>query len=381
MRILHIHQDYPDGRGFPFTRAVENLINASSDENPDIDHYVLSINRTNNPFKISFKIFDRGLSVVYWAFPLPFIYAPAIYFWSLIACFLLRNERFDVVHGHKLTTEGLWAYFVARKFNLKFCLSVRGGSDCRNLKRLWDLKRIFRKIYKKSVHVFWVSPWAKSEVEKLLCYEKSSYSFFPNICHIENIKNTFLNGKRVRYCTVVSLHQMKRKGLFPLLEAITLLRDDGVFIELDIIGGGDYKYFDEVKEKVNSLNIEQQVRVLGALTHDDLLKNISKAKGLLLPAINETFGMAYIEAIASGTPVLFMSDTGIDGHFEAKKIGVRIDSQDPETIKNGIIFLEENHEKLLKYIFFITESNDLQRFTGPFLGRLYINCLEHFFYD
>jgi glycosyltransferase involved in cell wall biosynthesis len=246
---------------------------------------------------------------------------------------------------------------------------------------LWDLKRTFRKIYKKSVHVFWVSPWAKPQIESLLCYKNTSYSFFPNICHIENIKNTFLNDKRNRYCTVVSLHQMKRKGLLPLLEAISLLVNDGVFIKLDIIGGGDDKYFDEINKKIHSLNIEQYVRVLGPLPHDALLVHLSKSKGLLLPAINETFGMAYIEAIASGVPVLFMSDTGIDGHFEAKKVGVRIDSQDPESIKNGIVYLEENHEYLLKSIFYIVDSNDLKRFTGPSLGQLYISCLEDFFND
>ena len=86
MNLLHIHQDYPDGRPYSATKAVSNLIDSAKIIDPSVKHFVLSINRTSNPFKISIKNFEDGISLVYWSLPLPFISRLSIVFWCNIIC-------------------------------------------------------------------------------------------------------------------------------------------------------------------------------------------------------------------------------------------------------------------------------------------------------
>ena len=376
MRILHIHQDFPDGRPFPFTRAVENLINAAKSSSPKHEHFVVSVNRTSNPFKVSYRCFSNGVSLVYWAIPLPFIYAPLVYCWTRFLRFRLRRKPFDLIHAHKLTTEGLFAYFYANIVEKKYVVSVRGGSDSKNLQRFWDIEYLFVRIYSQASYVFWVSPWNKSSIEKRLGVKNSKSCVFPNICDIEQIPPEKVIALRKRYCIVLSYHQFQRKGIIPLLDAISTLRLEGNLIELDVIGGGPDKFLNIIQEAITKRNLAGQVKILGPLCHLDVLKYLARAKALLLPALNETFGMVYIEAIASGAPVMFMANTGIDGHFRQEQVGVRIESQDPNCIKEGISFLEENYEQLNRSVTNIALSGELERFSGKYIAKLYFKTVE-----
>ena len=224
MKVLHIHQDYPDGREYPNTKAVSNLIEASRITNTSIEHFVVSINRTSNPLKISVKGFSDGISIVYWALPLPLIYKPVIWFWAQVIAYKLRSLNFTLIHGHKLTTEGLFSYFLSKRLNIPYCVSVRGGTDAYNLARLSDLKETFYKVYNGAKHVFWVSAWAKKKFSAKFKGLPVFSSELANICQIENI-SPVATAQRERYCIILSYHQLQRKGLFPLLEAMALLRE------------------------------------------------------------------------------------------------------------------------------------------------------------
>ena len=91
MNILHIHQDFPDGSPYPATKAVLNLIEAV-EANSNLTSYVLSLHRTSNPFKISVKPFERGLSVVYFSLPVPYVHRFMLHFWAwLIGIFYLNT--------------------------------------------------------------------------------------------------------------------------------------------------------------------------------------------------------------------------------------------------------------------------------------------------
>ena len=375
MKILHIHQDYPDGRSYPSTKAVYNLIEACKAENKDVEHIVLSINRTSNPLKVSFKKFYEGYSLVYWALPIPYIFKPVIWFWVQFLAFMLKNINFTIIHSHKLTVEGLFAKYLSKKRNVPYCISIRGGSDSNNMARLFDLKNDFYQIYYEAKHVFWVSAWAKPSFSEYFLGLPKLYSDLPNICNINSVIN--LNKVDLeRYSIVLSYHQLERKGLFPLLDAIAALKEQDHVILLDIVGDGESEICKKITNKIDSLNLKEQVSILGDMQHDDLMIKLSQSKGMLLPAIYETFGMIYVEAMVCQCPILYMAYTGIDGYIDDVYPGVKLQNQTVKAIVEGIKEMEENYAKIKTQLFSMNKVNYLDKFTAKHICNHYLISLN-----
>jgi len=375
LKILHIHQDFPDGRNYPYTKAVSNLVDAVEELDHGIVNFVLSINRSNNPFSISLKGFERGISIVFWGLPIAYIYRLQIKISAMYLSKKLKLKDFDLIHAHKLTTEGIFAFYLSKYSGVPFVVSVRGGSDLNNIKRLKDCESLFKKIFSSAKHIFWVSPWAKKFMYQIAKAETLS-SKLPNICEIDHIVPQRINNISSGYVSIVSFHQYKRKGVIPLLEAIYALKKDNVFIKLDIIGGGNLRDKKVISNKIKELSLKDNVNLIGVLPHPKLIDRLKNSKALLMPAINETFGMAYIEALASGCPIMYMKNTGVDGHLDDLDIGVKLTCQTSDEIKRGILELEKNYQQFSDNIWSINKAGELEKFTGEVVVRHYLKVLN-----
>jgi len=380
MNILHIHQDYPDGRPYPFTKAVSNLINTCQQIDSNDNHIVISINRTSNPFKVSVKDFEQGLSFVYWAIPLPFIYYLSM---RLSAYFIFRKIKhlnIDLIHGHKLTCEGVLAYFLAKQINKPYILSIRGGSDTHNAKRLSLHKKFFAKVFNEATQIFWVSAWVKKTLQGLLPIELSKVSssyLLPNICNIDLDGNHHGAEQRKNYVTAISYHQYKRKGIAELIEAIAALKQQGIPIELDIYGSGDLRYKQEIEHLITQFQLQTEVNLKGQVTQKELLLAMSKSKGFLLPAVNETFGMAYIEALSVGCPIMYVENTGIDGYFDKLLVGEKIRSLQIAELTKAIKNMNTNNSILCDALKKLHEEHHLTHFSSSHVAKHYLKHIKH----
>ncbi|WP_057832359.1 glycosyltransferase [Colwellia sp. TT2012] len=378
MNVLHIHQDYPDGRPYPFTKAVANLISSCELQDTNIKHTVVSINRSSNPFSLSSKSFEQGISIVYWAIPLPFLYYFSM---KLSACYIhqkIKHLNIDLIHGHKLTSEGVLAYFLAQKMNKPYVLSVRGGSDMHNIRRLPQHKNLFSKVFMQAKKVFWVSAWAKVPVQKILDIDLAiiaKTSLLPNICNINLSYPQQDADLRHGYVTAVSYHQYKRKGLAELIEAIAAINKQNSSIELTVYGSGDAVYQTEIENLIVKHNAVACVHLKGQVSQQVLLSAMSQSKGFLLPAMNETFGMAYIEALSVGCPILYVENTGIDGYFNNVCIGEKITAVNVAQLIASITKIDKNNAQLCNSIKKYQEDNCLSFYTAEQVGKDYLNNL------
>lgn len=376
--VLHIHQDYPDSRPYPSTKAVYNLIRSTENFDPKIKHIVLSINRTSNPLRISLKKFEQGYTLVYWCFPIEFLYLPMIYMWSLLLSFFFRRHEFNIIHAHKLTTESLFAYFLSKKLNVNFISSVRGGSDCNNLvKYRRSTRRIFKKVYHKAMAILWVSPWAKSMINHYLAVDECKPEIdFPNICRIEEISAEFNPANKDGITTIVSFHQYKRKGLLTLIEALYILDKKGISVKLNIIGSGPNHIVQHISELIKEKGLSKQIKLLGQLSNDDVVNHLKSSSIFALPAINETFGMSYIEAVACGTPFIQMANTGPDGFFELNDTSIKLSKQCPYECAAAIQQLLTNKNTYLEQVKEYHNSGELNKFTTNNISKSYSELIH-----
>jgi glycosyltransferase involved in cell wall biosynthesis len=100
------------------------------------------------------------------------------------------------------------------------------------------------------------------------------------------------------------------KGQDVAIEAVHLLRERGVDVRLDLVGDvfPGYEYVQrELEDRVRELGLEESVTFAGY--RDDPWSYLEHASVMLVPSRSETFGLAAVEAMATGHPVI-ASDIG-----------------------------------------------------------------------
>lgn len=73
--------------------------------------------------------------------------------------------------------------------------------------------------------------------------------------------------------------------------------------ELLLVGARNV-FQDQVRERVKELGVEKQVKFVGYLSDEDLIKTFQHSVALVQPSLFEGFGLTGVEAMASGLPVL-----------------------------------------------------------------------------
>lgn len=94
------------------------------------------------------------------------------------------------------------------------------------------------------------------------------------------------------------------KGLDYLIEAISLLKD--VDLRLDIVGDVSIRprYCDALVRKTKALGIDKRITFHGAITSEDIGRFHSQADIFTFPSLYEGFGIVLAEAMHAGLPIV-----------------------------------------------------------------------------
>lgn len=96
-----------------------------------------------------------------------------------------------------------------------------------------------------------------------------------------------------------------RKGLLPLVEALKDIVPEIPEVNLRVVGRIlDQEYFNRVVSFVEREGLGERVAFCGLLGGDDLLQEYRRATALIMPSRYESAGLAVMEAMAAGKPVV-----------------------------------------------------------------------------
>ncbi|MFB6077360.1 MAG: glycosyltransferase family 4 protein [Halarchaeum sp.] len=129
------------------------------------------------------------------------------------------------------------------------------------------------------------------------------------------------------------------KGLFDLLEAQARL---GTRTRLYLVGDGTLE--GDLRRRADELGIEDDVRFVGAVDHEDVARYYTAADIFCLPSYHESFGMVNVEAMACGTPVVSTRIDAIEEYLDDGENGALVDPGDVAALTDALERLAESPE-------------------------------------
>jgi glycosyltransferase involved in cell wall biosynthesis len=374
--VLHLSADFPDTIRDRTTPAIRNLLQVST----NLDHVVVSLFRKTDP-RQTYWVEDQKQDAIrvfaygYWGLPAGFLHLL-----SMVLAARQIFQRFNglgirphVIHAHKWTFEGLMAFWLGRWWKVPYVLSIRGEVETKIMRFKPVLRPLLHHVLKKSSKIYFVSAWYRPFIKRFAGDGKSR--LLPNFVRVPGPFVPSLAPSAPHFVCVLDLGMYKRKGFHWLVPAFAAFVKVMPQARLDVIGWSDDKARLEVEKLVQDCGVQDTINFLGPMSNSEVQKRLPAYTALVLPSVNETFGMAYVEALYAGLPVLYTKETGIDGYLDGLEAGYGARQGDVEHITLGLRFLAAQATELRERI---ARDQDIirQRFIAESYTGLYEKDLK-----
>ena len=208
-----------------------------------------------------------------------------------------KEGPIDIIHAQSSLWGGISAAYISEKYNIPLVItehsSVERGPYVKN-----SYVPFIKDSYKKAKKVITVGNGLKNEIRALS--GRNDIEVIGNLVDLSKftIKKRIQNEKFIFF----SLAFLEgEKGFDTLIKAFAKKFKDKEAM-LYIGGDGSQRAWLEALAQENG--VKKQIIFLGALSRDDVAKWMNKCDCFVLPSRYETFGVVYIEALASGRPVI-----------------------------------------------------------------------------
>ena len=128
---------------------------------------------------------------------------------------------------------------------------------------------------------------------------------------------------------------MQRKGLATLIHASRLVVAKYPSIKFCVVGQ-DTK-LDIFRRMSYRLGVEKHFEFLGWVSNENLKSLYNQARVFVMPSLMEAFGVALLEAMACGTPVVATRVGGITEFIEHGNNGWLVEPGNPEELANALL--------------------------------------------
>lgn len=124
---------------------------------------------------------------------------------------------------------------------------------------------------------------------------------------------------------------------------------------------GDGPELNNIKELANYLGISDKITFTGSYVRSDFAKELAKSDCFVLPSRSETFGIVYIEALATGTPVIATRCGGPED-FVNDENGILVEVDDYKAFATAMV-------KMVMYNVFFNKERNIQKSMDYFSSR------------
>jgi len=318
-KILHVIPSVGPQRGGPSV-MMRTLARALSQAGMDVH---VATTDDNGPDRLTVPL-GVPLSedgATFWYFPRQTRFYN--FSWPLTRWLAAHIREFDLVHIHALFSyAALPAALLARRAGVPYIVRPLGTLNrwgIRN-RRPWLKKLSFRILESRIVAgAAGIHYTCEQELAEARDLGVSAHPLIiPNAVELPPSAppRTSAAGRKV----ILFLSRFDRKkGLDLLLEAFARVHNHCPEVLLLLAGAGDPALIAQLREDAQRLGITPHVIWAGFLTGEDKWAALRQADVFALPSYSENFGIALVEALACGCPVVLSDQVGI--HREIARAG------------------------------------------------------------
>ncbi len=346
IRVLHVIPSLGPARGGP-SFALVSLARELERQGVSVE---VCATDDNGPDRLKVQLSGpkptRWNSVTTWFFPRQTRFYT--FSWPLTWWLVRHVHRYDLVHIHALFSyAALPASVAARLSRVPYVvrplgtLNAYGMTRRRPLLKRASFRFVEAPILRGGAAVQYTS---EDEREQALALgvDRPSAIIAPGVDLVERdclppsreFVDAFphLEGRRI----ILFLSRLDpKKGLDLLIPAFAALRSAYPDAALVIAGDGDPSFVRDLCESVHRVGIDADVIFTGFLEGRAKLAALAAAYLFVLPSYSENFGIACVEALAAGLPVVVTHHVGVAPDVERYGAGVCV-SASIESLRDGL---------------------------------------------
>lgn len=253
---------------------------------------------------------------------------------------ILQNEEVpSIIHAH-FTFEGYLAGVLKKKFESPVVLTEHSSKILATPIDAYT-RNLAKKAYEKADSLIVVS----SALQKVI-FDTFSIraSVIPNIIDTESFcyqpVPSDLNKDIIQVVSAGNLIKSKRHDA--TIRALANVIELHPNIQLTIFGEGPERT--QLIELIARLGVKNHVNMPGHLTRMELAEAFQNADFFVLPSAYETFGLVYVEAMATGLPVIATRCSGPED-FVTPENGLLVPVDNMEALEDAMAYMIKNHQQ------------------------------------
>lgn len=285
------------------------------------------------------KLFVKDIEAYTIYIPFPYYFLPVKIrdlLLNHIALFLFKKiilecGKPDIIHAHYLVNIGI-SVALGEKYKIPV-VGTEHWSKVNSVNIGSGVKFLGNKYYGRVDQLISVSNHLKQNIYENFGVDSIVVN---NMCDVDTFQyDSSLVEKNPEGFKLISVGRLdENKGFDILIEAFAKASKKlPGRLKLDIIGSGPYGKV--LSRDIKKYGMQESIRLLGKKPKYEIAKDMRYSDAFILVSRSETFGVAYIEALAAGLPVI-ASRVGATDNFITEKTGILVDVNNIEQTARAI---------------------------------------------
>jgi glycosyltransferase involved in cell wall biosynthesis len=275
-----------------------------------------------------------------------------LYLYGLSVSHVVDKDDIDVLHAEFAYPEGFVGLLAKSEEKSPLVVTLRGydintvseiGYGIRLDRRL---DKIVRKVLMLSDAIICVSSAIYREVHQMIGDERRLYLIHTGVdLRVFNPRNEGLEVReklnaKDKFMILTNRHLNAVYGIQYLIRAARIVIDNNANALFVVMGCGPS--LAELRSLVNDLDLNDNVKLIGAIPHLLIPKYLAACDLVVIPSLMDGLPVSGLEALASGKPLIGTNVGGLTDMIYDEVNGFLVPSKDPESLAKKILLLDRS---------------------------------------
>ncbi len=253
------------------------------------------------------------------------------YFWNALK--LAKKPEVKLIHAHWWIPSGLVGTLVSMVFGKPLVITTH-GTDIRILKPSGISHILGGVVFNQASHITVVSNFLKRRLMSVIPISSSKITVRPMPVNLEQFRPSRSKKLDIKKTILCAARYTRQKRLDTLIDALAILKQEGMMVNAILIGEGEEEK--NLKDLIEKQNLSSQVTFLPLMSQGELNRYYQESDVVVLPSVDEGFGLVLVEAQQCQIPVIGADSGGIQDIIIHEKTGLLFSPGDAPALANCI---------------------------------------------